>query len=204
MLHLRVKFNPYKVIRRHLESPQSLFDGSFNWLIHYSPQISISIIAIIVFCIAYFATVSEESSDPYLSLVVSQAIIDHQTVKLDDYKEHIPPGTLESWRAIQWRGHNYYYFPIGPSLFSIPFVLVSNQFGIDMSDASNDFWLQNIISALLCAIAVVAIYALSRVYLGSYESLIIATVSVLGTNLISTMGSGLWNLNFTVVFMILT
>jgi hypothetical protein len=159
-------------------------------------------VAVLVFALAYFARVSYAGSDPQLSLLVSQAILEQGTIRLDAYMD-LPGFDLGPWIVENSNGHVYYYWPIGPSILSVPYVWLLNQFGLDMAVVQDNNWAQNLLSAILCTLIFVLLYRLCRQYLARWPSLLIATLSVLGTGLISTMGTALWNINFAVLFIVL-
>ena len=106
--------------------------------------------SLLVFGVTFFATVHYTDSDPQPALLVSQAILEHGTVQLDAYPAKV---------ALVWRGpkfvrhadHVYYYFPLGGSVFSLPAVWVANHLGYDMGKMVDNYALQNLLSALLCA-----------------------------------------------------
>lgn len=158
--------------------------------------------AVLVFALAYFALVSNAGSDPQLSLLVSQAILEQGTVRLDAYMG-LPNLDLQPWIVANANGHFYYYWPLGPSILSLPAVWAFNLVGLDMAVVYENNWAQNLISAVLCALVFLLLYRLCRHYLARWPSLLIASVFMLGTGLISTMGTALWNINFAVVFIVL-
>jgi hypothetical protein len=157
------------------------------------------ILGLFVFGLAYTARVSYGSSDPRFSLLVSQALLEHQTIKLDAYLQ--TADLLQKGAPILTiNGHYYYFFPLGTSIFAVPFVWVANLIGKDMSVLENDLWTQNLVSAFMCAAIVLIIYHICRCYLNNRSSLVIATISVLGSSLISTLGTALWSLDFAAFF----
>jgi hypothetical protein len=155
--------------------------------------------AFLVLALAYFSPVSYAGSDPQPSLLLSQAILEHGTIKLDAYMG-LEGVELGKWTVQNENGHFYYYWPIGPSLLSLPFVWALNQLGMDMSNLAQNNWAQNLLSALICALVFLIVYRLGRHYLQGGPSLAIALISTLGSALISTMGTALWNINFAVLF----
>ncbi len=157
------------------------------------------ILGLFVFGLAYSAPVSYGASDPRFSLLVSQALLEHQTIKLDAYLQ--TADLLQKGAPILTiNGHYYYFFPLGTSFLSVPFVWIANIVGKDMSLLEHDLWTQNLVSAFVCAALSLIIYHICRCYLKDRSSLIVATISVLGSSLISTLGTALWSLDFTVLF----
>jgi hypothetical protein len=158
--------------------------------------------AALTFALAYLAPVSYAGSDAQPSLLVSQAILQHGTIRLDAYMDRAT-FDLHHWVVQNKNGHYYYYWPLGPSIVSLPYVWALNRLGLDMAIAADNDWSQNLLSAALCALVFVLLYRLGRHFLARWPSLLIALVSVLGTGLLSTMGTALWNIDFAVLFIVL-
>lgn len=167
------------------------------------------IFSILIFMIAYFGEIEEYKNDPALTLLTAQAIIEHQTLYVDWYKDSYITDEAKLNRyyvdfntdanIVKRNGH-YYHYSIGTGILSVPFVWGANLLGKHMAVAEDEFATQNFISALLCALIFIVIYKICRTYLNQTSSLIISIISVLGSSLISILGVGLWNLNFTVLF----
>lgn len=155
-----------------------------------------------IFALAYFSPASSADSDPYLALLVSQAILEQRTVKLDAYQERAQPpfaSYAEGGPLITRRGHYYYYYPVGTSVFAVPAVWAANRLGQDMAVQQDNHALQNLLSALSSAAIFLLLYALCRVFLTRRESWLAALVLVAGSSLISTMGAALWSVNLAVL-----
>jgi hypothetical protein len=162
-----------------------------------------------IFGLVYFAPNKYQGSDPRYALLVSQSIIEHQTITLDAYKDKCekddPLHNFDRDHSIhKTDGHYYYAYPIGTSIFSVPFVWVATLMGKDMSIVEDDAATQSFISAALCVLAFVIIYKICRCYLDIISSLLIAIISMLGSSLASTMGTALWSHDFAVIFVALS
>ncbi|MCH7748456.1 MAG: cytochrome c biogenesis protein CcsA, partial [Acidobacteria bacterium] len=72
--------------------------------------------------------------------------------------------------------------------------------GFDMLDQRAEFATQNLLSALSCTLLFVLLFRMCRMYLGGAASLTIAVVSMLGTSLMSTGATGLWNSESSRIF----
>jgi hypothetical protein len=167
------------------------------------PVALLIISGLLVFGAAFFSPVSNALSDPRFSLLVSQSIIEHGTIRLDAYADAVEPRLDDpenAWAIVQQDGHYFYYFPLGPSLLSVPAVWGANLLGKDMANPWHNRSMQNILSALLCLAIFLGLYALCREFVGWRASLVISLVSMLGSSLISTMGTALWNIDFAVLF----
>ncbi|MGH2537160.1 MAG: hypothetical protein ACRDHL_07180, partial [Candidatus Promineifilaceae bacterium] len=162
--------------------------------------------SLLVFGLTWFGRISYANSDPRLTLLVSQSLLEHRVAYLDAYRGRLLVGAsfdeLLAAGAIQERGGHYYnYFPLGPSLLSLPAVALAQAAGADMSQAGANFALQNWLSAASSVVALWIVYALGRCYLAPSASLAIAAVSVLGSGLVSTLGTAFWSSNLAVIFL---
>lgn len=160
--------------------------------------------SLLIFLLSYFSINTDVGSDPQLTLLVSQALVDHGTLHLDAYVDDTILGRpFDSYRASgviqETGGHMTHYFPAGPSLVAAPFVGLARLAGWDMRSHDN-YRLQEILSALTAAAAFALGYALARCYVAERPALVIALVSVLGSSLISTLGTAYWSHNPAVLF----
>jgi hypothetical protein len=158
---------------------------------------------VLVFCLAYTSPVSYTEHDARPSLLVSQAILEHRTIRLDAYR-NLVQFDVGAWAFEADNGHLYYYWPVGPSILAGPLVWTLNYLGKDMSVIEWNDWAQNALSALSCALVFLIIYHIGRSYLRPGASLAIAMISVLGSALLSTMGTAFWNIGFAVLFVALS
>lgn len=160
--------------------------------------------AILVFGLAYYSPVETVDADPAIALIASQALIEHHTLRLDQYNGRIG---LAYELETDYRVRRYYdvYYPnsLGVPILSAPAVWLANRAGFDMLDQRAEFAAQNLLSALCCTILFVLLFGICRLYLGGTQSLVIATSSMLGTSLISTSATGLWNSNYSLIFVCL-
>lgn len=173
---------------------------------HLVVWLLVAVGAVAVFASTYFAPVSYTRSDPELGLLVSQALIEHGTVRLDAYTagDDAPLSRYSTFGEIKnTNGHTYYVFPLGTSVFAVPFVGLANLWGLDMTVPEDNYAVQNLLSALSCALIFGIVYQLAQYYLPVAPSLGIATASVLGSSLVSTLGTAFWNSNLAITFVLL-
>lgn len=148
-----------------------------------------------VFVVVMTAKVRDTTSDPYSTLLVSQSILENGTIKLNAYSHYL----TYQHHAITYKGwYIYNFYPIGTSLFSVPFVWVANRMGYDM--LMDESWTQVVIAAILCSAIFFVLYRISLCYVSPLAGLTIVSVSFFGSSLISSLGTALWSLNFTVFF----
>lgn len=187
----------------------SCFFGGKKFIVHYklfvkSHQLALVALSLFAFFVAYFSPINYTGSDPYLTLLTSQAILEYSTIQLDRYVESGMNIHGHDGHALKKHDHLYYYFPLGTSLYALPFVGFAKLCGLDMTRPQDDAFLQNLLSALLVTASFLLSYRLCCYFLNSYYSLLFSSVFVFGSSLMSTMGTALWNVNFTMIFILLT
>ncbi|MCB0017486.1 MAG: hypothetical protein KDE09_06815 [Anaerolineales bacterium] len=170
--------------------------GIRQLLFRASLLISLSLAA---FGLAYFSPQDSANSDPRLSLLTAQAILEHRSLKLDPYEAQLGPEFKGNYRINAINGEHYYAYPLGPSLLALPVVMVARWAGWQMSDMNRDLALQNGLSALSVAAILLLAYAVARTRLGYWPSLLLATVFTFGSSWISTLATAWWNLNVAVL-----
>lgn len=138
------------------------------------------------------------SGDSQESLVTAQAILQHQTIRLDAYYSQEWPATVS-----EEGGHLYYYFPLGSSLFSVPFVGLQLLRGRDMLVEADNFALQKNLAALTVALSLTLVYLICRRFVGRGLSLGFTLVFVFGSAIVSTMGTAFWSINLAFLFMLI-
>jgi hypothetical protein len=141
-------------------------------------------------------TTHNTDSDPRGTLLVSQAIAQHGSVKLDAYDKTL----LDSYGYVihQKGGHSYNYFPLGTAVLSTPFVAIANVFGFEMT--KDEHLIQMAITTLVALFITFTLYKTARLYLRHTESLLLAGLCWFGSSLASTVGTALWSHDFTFLF----
>jgi hypothetical protein len=135
-------------------------------------------------------------SDPRGTLLVSESLLINQTIKLDNYNSEI---LSKDGLAIHSKnGHSYYYFPIGTSIASVPFVLLARIFGYEMS--RDEATVQIGIAAVSSIAIVLLLINIAKLFIGEINSILIGSVFWFGSSLSSTSGTALWSHNFAVLF----
>ncbi len=154
------------------------------------------LLAFLIVAVIAGQTTNNTGSDPRGTLLVSQAIVQHGTVKLDAYAG--PYLDTFAHQMHRKNGHIYNYFPIGTALVSTPFVAVANVLGFDMM--RDEHVVQMSITALIALLITFTIYKTARLYLGQTESLLLAGLCWFGSSLASTVGTALWSHDFAFLF----
>lgn len=159
----------------------------------------------LIFVLAYFSNVKYFNSDPELTLLVSQTILENGSTRLDRYQGRVVLGRpfttfINSPKIVTLGGHYYSYFPTGPAMLSLPFVAMARWQGLDMSHVTDNYRLQRSLAALSVVVVFLIIYQTARLYLDDTTSLIISLTATLGSTVVSTMGTALWSINFATIF----
>lgn len=145
------------------------------------------------------STVYFTGSDAKGSLLVSQQIINNQTIKIDKYK-NFP----QDYAVHKKNDHYYYYFPLGTSISAIPFVYLETKiFNKKMDKASHDRQTQKLIASFIAVFIFLLLYEIAKYYLSQNQSLFIALAFWMGTSLSSTLGQALWSQNFATLYTLL-
>jgi hypothetical protein len=157
-------------------------------------RLGLAILLVAIFLLVRASPVAYTAGDARGSLLTSQALLQHGTIRLDAYYDTSWPDTVA-----QHGDHLYYIFPVGTSLWATPFVLVANLPGQDMATPAHDTALQETLAALATALALLLIYLISRCFVGTMASLLLSATFVLGTAIASTLGSALWSIDCALV-----
>jgi hypothetical protein len=133
--------------------------------------------------------------------------VQHGSINLYRYKVSSTP---EQFANGTWKFTNrqrnetiYYSYPLGSAFISVPVVAVANLFGLDMSIAAHDTWLQ----ILLAAITAVLIFLLSsrllKLFANEAISYLVAVLFSFGTSYMSSVGTALWSFNYEIIAILL-
>lgn len=151
----------------------------------------------IIFLLAFISPVRYHAGDSRFTLLTAQAILQNHTLALDNYCEKI---NCNNGRLIKDGKHYYYYFPLGNSLVSLPFVYVANMFNYDMTDRYDEYKIQEFLVGVCCCLIFLMLLKISGLFYNEKISLIISCVFFFSTLLSSTLLSALWSHNFAVLF----
>lgn len=166
----------------------------FTW----PSRIAACLAAILLVILAMTARVDNSFGDNHLSLLTSQAILEHGSLRLDPYVERCGLDSIISRGYGSYLVHDqhiYYYFPVGTPLLSLPLTLVAKMTGADMVRATDVQDWRRIYSALSLVLLFWILMATARLYIGPPGAVLAALLTVLGTTAASTMGTGNWSHN---------
>lgn len=169
-------------------------------------------IALALFVVAlsvFLASPIRTLGDSQYSLLLSEQLLTRGSFVLDEHFKppldpHLYPGVNGTRGPLPYQietvgAHQYYFFPIGSSVLSIPFVAVFRIFGVTTIapgggyDRGGEHLMQAVMAALLMAALTSVIYATARLLLGRRLSVVVAVVAAFGTQLWSTASRALWS-----------
>ena len=152
-------------------------------------------VLLVAFLLVAFGRNRFTRSDPRGTLLVSEALLLHYTIRLDDY----PANRLEGQYQFRLKnGHYYYFYPIGTSIASLPFVVLARGFGFDIRESEPE--IQMVIAAFTCVLMLAAMIAIARLFVDRWNALLLASLFWFGTSLASTAATALWSHNFAILF----
>lgn len=171
------------------EKSESEFVGNkyrwFSWLL-----------AVLIVGVIAGQQTQNTGSDPRGTLLVSQAMVQHGTIKLDAYAgEYLDTFAHQIHRK---NGHIYNYFPLGTALVSAPVVAIANAVGMDMT--KDEHVVQLLLTAMAALLIAFILYNTARLYLPETPSLLLTGLCWFGSSLASTVGTALWSHDFALVF----
>ena len=145
----------------------------------------------------FLGSPNHQMTDSGYALLVGENLIRHGDLDLGRYQ-------LESVRGSNYRlehtgAHTFYFFPVGSSLLSIPFVALSHLAGQSIVRPDGTYATkvegqeEAILAALLMAVFTVIVFSTARLILPLPTSLAVALVTAFGTQIYSTASRTLWS-----------
>jgi len=163
--------------------------------------------AYILYFISYNSTVKYTFSDPQLTLLTSQSLLQNQSTNLYPYYTKVKPEDFAdgNWKYSYWEKQKkvYYFYPIGTSILSIPVVALANSLGVDFIDKKSDAIWQCIISSACVCIIFLLLTLIASKFISYYYSLLASFIFCLSTSIISTVALALWSFNYEMIFILL-
>ncbi len=168
----------------------------------------ISVLSLLLFIISKNGLKHNTKSDPQLTLLTSQAILEKGTTNLYDYYTSIKPeefadGTWKySVRAEQKKV--FYFYPIGTSLLSIPIVAVAKLAGYNFSKKEDDTLWQSLIASLCVSVIFILLIVLAQLHVSFTKAVVFSFLTCIGSSIISSLGLALWSFNFELILLLLS
>jgi len=126
-------------------------EGRIRWRVVHR-GLAVAVLASGITLLALLSPNSMVRSDPALSLVAAQALLEHGSLRLDPYADDPDLAyELKTDYRVREDDGSYRYYSVGAPLCSVPAVVVAKALGLDMTEQADEFATQNALSALLCA-----------------------------------------------------
>lgn len=150
------------------------------------------LVAVAALVVALADVRAARGSDPFGTLLVSTALVEHGTIRLDA----LGIAHLDQRLGYRWferDGHQYYVYPLGPSLLAAPLVGLARLAGVDVTVPDTEVQVQHWLVVLCTALTVVVLLQLARRLLPFGAALACAAAFWAGTSLASVTGAALWS-----------
>jgi len=154
------------------------------------------LLLLIAFLTVSFAINRNTDSDSRSTLLVSEAILHHGTIKLDHYG--VDTMAHYGYTVHQKNGHYYSYFPLGSAIASLPFVAVANGWGLEMLKSHGA--VQIGIASITAVLTLFVMMRLAALFLPAPSAIAVAGMFWFGTSFASTDGTALWSHSFAALF----
>ncbi len=157
--------------------------------------------ALALVALVLVARVRYTGSDPRVTLLTAQAVLETGHLALDRY---LTPEVVERELSAPWAlwrgdGATYNFYPPGTSLLALPAVAVARALGLDLVREEDDALLQVVLASLLVAAIFLVFERTARCVVASDPAYVVSLVAVLGTSVTSTLGTALWSHGPTVL-----
>lgn len=169
-----------------------------------------SIVAAAVFAatfLVFWYSPVHQVTDSNYSMLLSQCLITRHTFALDEcgipvlepvpLNDYITNGGIYQLALV--RNRVYYFFPVGSSVLSVPYVAAAKLFGISLTkpdgsfDPQAELAIEVSLAALLMALLTSLFFLIGRTILPVVWSVVLALSGALGTQIWSTASRGLWS-----------
>ncbi len=171
-------------------------------------NIIIVLVSIVLFIISKNGIKENTLSDPQLTLLTSQAILEKGTTNLYDYYTSVKPEEFANgtWKYMVNKKEKKvsFLYPIGTSLLAVPIVGVARLMGYDFIKKEDDMLWQSIISSACVSIIFMLLFLFAMQHTSYYPALIFSFSTCIGSSILSSLGLALWNFNFEIIFLLLT
>jgi hypothetical protein len=146
---------------------------------------------------------NHQMTDSGYALLVSENLIRHGDLDLARYRLDAGPGS--NYRLEHVGGHVFYYFPVGSSILSVPYLAVDRLFGQAIVGPDGAYVMkaeeaaEARLAALLMAAFTVIVFATARLVLPVGWSFLLALAAAFGTQVYSTASRTLWSDSWALV-----
>lgn len=158
------------------------------------------------FLIFWFSPVHQVTDSNY-SMLLSDCLLRQRTFALDacdvpfleprSHAKYVTNGGIYQQEIV--RNRIYYFFPVGSSVLSIPYVAIARGFGVSPRNTDGSFnmlgeiAIELSLAAILMALLTSLFFIISRMLLPLGWSVLVALAGSLGSQIWSTASRGLWS-----------
>ena len=144
----------------------------------------------------------QAGSDPLGTTVVSQNIIDYHDIFMlhGKFASYFKRGKTYAYQVEKKDGQVYYYFPVGTPLLIMPLVYAENFLGVETYKNNNDAKIQKVAVMGITLFIMMMTYFIARRFYSPAWSTGISSLTFFGTLVGPTVGTGLWSIDFEILF----
>lgn len=167
-------------------------------------------IVVVFFAVLSYATIKDglpqAGSDPVGTSVVAQNIIDYHDIFVLHGKcaAFFKVGKIYRYQVQHKDGKVYYYFPIGTPILITPLVYIGNLLGVKAYNGDNDAKFQKFAVMGISFAILLTTYLIAMRFFSTVWSISLAALSFFGSLTGPTVGTGLWSIDFEVLFTSIT
>jgi hypothetical protein len=163
------------------------------------PTLLIGALAVVIAATVLMSRVRDYTlSDPQLTLLTSQVLWERGSLDLRPEFDRLGPDAFakDSWKyRINSEGQVLYAYPFGTSLLALPAVAAGRVLGADLADWNTDRRFQITMAALCSAVIFILLARIGWLLIGRRIVVGLMFSVVMGSSLVSTVGSALWSFN---------
>jgi hypothetical protein len=171
------------------------------------PIVLTGLLAIAIVIIVLMGRVRDYTlSDPQLTLLTSQVLLERGSLDLKPELDRLGPAAFakDTWKySSNDRGQVLYGYPLGTSFITLPVVAVSRMMGADFATWDTDRRYQIALAALCCAAIFVLLARIGWLLVPGRMAVWVAFLAVVGSSLVSTIGTALWSFGYELIFALL-
>jgi hypothetical protein len=168
----------------------------------------ISLLSLLLFVISKNGLKNNTKSDPQLTLLTSQSILENGTTNLYNYYSQVKPEEFAdgTWKYMLRNEQKkvFYFYPIGTSLLSIPVVAVAKLAGYDFTKKEDDTLWQSLISSVCVCVIFILLMLLAQHYVSFKVAIVFSFLTCLGSSIISSVGLALWSFNYELILLLIS
>lgn len=197
------KKTKYRTMTNHAKSETILLP---SWVANF---LQTGLVLLFFVALAYAITkdgLPAAGSDPRGTSVVAQNIIEHHDIFILHGKcaSFFKSDGEYGYQVQNKDGKIYYYFPIGTPILITPLVYIGNVFGAKAYNGDNDAKFQKSAVMGISFAILLTTYLIAVRFFSTVWSMSLSALSFFGSLTGPTVGTGLWSIDFAVLFTSIT